>query len=171
MVRTTFPTSPGSSSRLAFESTKKLLPMRKEDVNLANVAVWIPDSKTPNGIAGLTSRSIFEPKPFAEIPDADWYRLFETNVMSGVRLSRHYLVGMLKRNWSRILFDQNSAGHHKNLRRTWQRTFARAEVPSFRIYDLRSTYATRLSAGGVADEWVTQTLRQGTRKSSRNILR
>jgi hypothetical protein len=34
-------------------------------------------------------------------------------------------------------------------------------VPYFRIYDLRSTYATRLSAGGVADEWVTQLLRQG----------
>src|SRR6266404_321513 len=52
-------------------------------------------------------------------------------------------------------------GHHKNLRRTWQRTLARAKVPYFRIYDLRSTYATRLSAGGVADEWVTQMLRQG----------
>ena len=47
---------------------------------------------------------IFEPKPFAEIPDADWYRFFEINVMSGVRLSRHYLSGMLKRNWGRILF-------------------------------------------------------------------
>jgi integrase len=38
---------------------------------------------------------------------------------------------------------------------------ARAKVPYFRIYDLRSTYATRLSAGGVADDWVTQMLRQG----------
>lgn len=47
---------------------------------------------------------IFEPKPFAEIPDSDWYRLFEINVMSGVRLSRHYLAGMLKKNWGRILF-------------------------------------------------------------------
>jgi NAD(P)-dependent dehydrogenase (short-subunit alcohol dehydrogenase family) len=47
---------------------------------------------------------IFEPKPFAEIPDEDWYRLFEVNVMSGVRLSRHYLAGMLKKNWGRILF-------------------------------------------------------------------
>ncbi|WP_058189280.1 SDR family NAD(P)-dependent oxidoreductase [Terracidiphilus gabretensis] len=47
---------------------------------------------------------IFEPKPFAEIPDTDWYRLFEVNVMSGVRLSRHYLAGMLKKNWGRILF-------------------------------------------------------------------
>jgi NAD(P)-dependent dehydrogenase (short-subunit alcohol dehydrogenase family) len=47
---------------------------------------------------------IFEPKPFVEIPDADWYRFFEVNVMSGIRLSRHYLAQMLKRNWGRILF-------------------------------------------------------------------
>jgi NAD(P)-dependent dehydrogenase (short-subunit alcohol dehydrogenase family) len=47
---------------------------------------------------------IFEPKSFVEITDADWYRFFEINVMSGVRLSRHYLAGMLKKNWGRILF-------------------------------------------------------------------
>jgi NAD(P)-dependent dehydrogenase (short-subunit alcohol dehydrogenase family) len=47
---------------------------------------------------------IFEPKPFLEIPDEDWFRLFEVNVMSGVRLSRSYLPGMLARNWGRILF-------------------------------------------------------------------
>ncbi len=47
---------------------------------------------------------IFEPKPFVEIPDADWLRMFEVNVMSGIRLSRHYLPGMLKKNWGRILF-------------------------------------------------------------------
>src|SRR5271170_2329628 len=47
---------------------------------------------------------IFEPKPFAEIADSDWYRFFEINVMSGVRLSRHYLPGMLERDWGRILF-------------------------------------------------------------------
>lgn len=47
---------------------------------------------------------IFEPKPFEEIPDEDWFRFFEVNVMSGVRLSRHYLPGMKKRNWGRILF-------------------------------------------------------------------
>ena len=40
----------------------------------------------------------------------------------------------------------------------------RARIPHFRIYDLRPTYATRLSAGGVADEWVTQLLRQGDAK-------
>ena len=53
---------------------------------------------------------IFEPKLFAEIPDADWYRLFEINVMSGVRLSRHYLAGMLERNWGRILFISSKSG-------------------------------------------------------------
>lgn len=47
---------------------------------------------------------IFEPKPFAEVTDADWFRFFEINVMSGVRLARHYLTGMLKKNWGRILF-------------------------------------------------------------------
>ena len=53
---------------------------------------------------------IFEPKPFTEIPDANWCRLFEINVMSGVRLSRHYLAGMLERNWGRILFISSESG-------------------------------------------------------------
>jgi NAD(P)-dependent dehydrogenase (short-subunit alcohol dehydrogenase family) len=53
---------------------------------------------------------IFEPKAFAEIPDADWYRFFEINVMSGVRLSRHYLAEMLKKNWGRILFISSESG-------------------------------------------------------------
>jgi NAD(P)-dependent dehydrogenase (short-subunit alcohol dehydrogenase family) len=53
---------------------------------------------------------IFEPKPFTEIPDADWFRFFEVNVMSGVRLSRHYLAGMVKKNWGRILFISSESG-------------------------------------------------------------
>lgn len=47
---------------------------------------------------------IFEPKPFEEITDADWLRFFETNVLSGVRLTRHYLRGMRERNWGRVIF-------------------------------------------------------------------
>ncbi|MCE9673732.1 SDR family oxidoreductase [Myxococcus stipitatus] len=47
---------------------------------------------------------IFEPKPFEEIPDEDWLRLFDVNVMSGVRLSRHYLRGMREKDWGRIVF-------------------------------------------------------------------
>ena len=47
---------------------------------------------------------IFESKAFSEIPDDDWYRFFEVNVMSGVRLARYYLASMLEKNWGRILF-------------------------------------------------------------------
>jgi NAD(P)-dependent dehydrogenase (short-subunit alcohol dehydrogenase family) len=47
---------------------------------------------------------IFDVKPFLEIPDAEWYRFFEVNVMSGVRLARHYLQPMLEKNWGRIIF-------------------------------------------------------------------
>ena len=47
---------------------------------------------------------IFEPKPFETIPDEDWFRFFETNVMSGVRLSRHYLPVMRARDWGRVVF-------------------------------------------------------------------
>jgi NAD(P)-dependent dehydrogenase (short-subunit alcohol dehydrogenase family) len=52
----------------------------------------------------VNNAGIFEPKDFFEIPDADWARFFETNVMSGVRLSRAYMPGMLERNWGRIVF-------------------------------------------------------------------
>lgn len=47
---------------------------------------------------------IFEPKPFEEIPDEDWFRFFEVNVMSGVRLSRKLFPEMLARGWGRIIF-------------------------------------------------------------------
>jgi NAD(P)-dependent dehydrogenase (short-subunit alcohol dehydrogenase family) len=52
----------------------------------------------------INNAGIFEPKGFFDIPDEDWTRFFEVNVMSGVRLSRAYLQGMLKRNWGRIVF-------------------------------------------------------------------
>ncbi|MEA2724818.1 MAG: hypothetical protein QOH59_2589 [Gemmatimonadales bacterium] len=52
----------------------------------------------------VNNMGIFEPKPFDEITDADWLRFFETNVLSGVRLTRHYLRGMRERNWGRVVF-------------------------------------------------------------------
>ena len=52
----------------------------------------------------INNLGIFEPKPFEQIPDADWQRFFEVNVMSGVRLSRAYVPGMKERNWGRIVF-------------------------------------------------------------------
>jgi len=52
----------------------------------------------------VNNAGIFEPKGFFDIPDEDWSRFFEVNVMSGVRLARAYMPGMLKRNWGRIVF-------------------------------------------------------------------
>jgi NAD(P)-dependent dehydrogenase (short-subunit alcohol dehydrogenase family) len=52
----------------------------------------------------INNAGIFEPKGFFDIPDEDWSRFYDVNVMSGVRLSRTYLQGMLTRNWGRIVF-------------------------------------------------------------------
>lgn len=52
----------------------------------------------------INNTGIFAPKPFFDIPDEDWQRFFDVNVMSGVRLSRAYMPAMLKRNWGRIIF-------------------------------------------------------------------
>jgi NAD(P)-dependent dehydrogenase (short-subunit alcohol dehydrogenase family) len=53
----------------------------------------------------VNNLGIFEPKPFEEIPDDDWRRFFEVNVLSGVRMSRHYIGPMRQKNWGRIVFN------------------------------------------------------------------
>ena len=60
----------------------------------------------------INNLGIFEPKPFLEIPDADWMRFFEVNVLSGVRLARAYLPGMLKKNWGRVIFISSESAQH-----------------------------------------------------------
>lgn len=60
----------------------------------------------------VNNLGIFDPKPFAEIPDAEWQRFFDVNVLSGVRLSRLYFDGMLKRNRGRIVFISSESGLH-----------------------------------------------------------
>lgn len=57
--------------------------------------------------------------------------------------------------------DEAPTKHLKSVKTAWRNTPRRSRIPYFRIYDLRSSYATRPIAGGVADEWVTQLLRQG----------
>ncbi|SDL26059.1 SDR family NAD(P)-dependent oxidoreductase [Kriegella aquimaris] len=52
----------------------------------------------------INNTGIFEPKAFADIPDEDWFKFFEVNVMSGIRLARQYFPKMLKKNWGRIIF-------------------------------------------------------------------
>jgi NAD(P)-dependent dehydrogenase (short-subunit alcohol dehydrogenase family) len=52
----------------------------------------------------VNNLGIFEAKPFFEIPDSDWRRFFDVNVLSGVRLARHYLRPMLEQKWGRVVF-------------------------------------------------------------------
>ena len=79
------------------------------------------DLSTAEGVAQLVRQlpevdilvnnlGIFEPKRFEEIPDEDWLRFFETNVMSGVRLTRHYLPGMRRKDWGRVVFVSSESG-------------------------------------------------------------
>jgi len=114
---------------------KELAPLRKEDVDLANKLIFIADSKTPTGVA--------------EVPLTD----------IAVEAFRSQIEIAGPGPW---LFpsSKNPTGYQTNFKKTWERTLRKAGLPYFRLYDLRSTHATRLSAGGVADEWVTQMLRQ-----------
>lgn len=58
----------------------------------------------------INNLGIFEPKLFFDIPDADWERFFQVNVMSGVRLSRHYVPNMVQRKWGRVVFLSSESG-------------------------------------------------------------
>ena len=118
---------------------KELTPRRKDQVDLANAVVKVADSKTPEGVADVPLTDVavaaFRDQ-FSVAGPGPW--LFPSN--------------------------RNPRGHQTSFKKIWRKTLERADVSYFRIYDLRSTYATRLSAGGVADEWVTQLLRQSDAK-------
>ena len=64
----------------------------------------------PNVEILINNLGIFEPKPFEEITDSDWLRLFEVNVLSGVRLARLFLPAMKRANWGRIIFISSESG-------------------------------------------------------------
>jgi len=80
------------------------------------------DLSTAEGCAAIIQRfpavdilvnnlGVYEPKPFFETPDQDWRTMFEVNVMSGVRLTRHYLKGMLDaKQWGRVVFVSSESG-------------------------------------------------------------
>jgi integrase len=114
---------------------KELACMRKDQVDLRNKVAIIDDSKTPTGVA--------------EVPLTD----------IALEAFRHQISIAGPGDW---LFpnERNPLGYKTSFKKSWSQALRKAGVPYFRIYDLRSTHATRLSAGGVADEWVTQLLRQ-----------
>ncbi len=117
---------------------RELLPIRKEQVDLANRHVHLPDSKTPNGIADM---------PMTE------------------RVRNAFEEQMRESEGSDYLFPStrpnSTKPHLTTLKKIWSATLQRADVEHFSLYELRHTFATRLSAGGVADHFVTQLLRQG----------
>jgi NAD(P)-dependent dehydrogenase (short-subunit alcohol dehydrogenase family) len=86
----------------------------------------------------VNNLGIFEIKPFLEIPDAEWSRFFEVNVLSGVRLTRHYLPGMLRKKWGRVIFISSESGQqipaemvHYGMTKTAQVAVARGIAESF----------------------------------------
>ena len=93
----------------------------RQAVKNADISGVVADLGTIKGVELLTSKvgsvdilvnnlGIYEVKPFPEITDEDWQRFFEVNVLSGLRLSRFYLPGMLQRNWGRIVFISSESG-------------------------------------------------------------
>ena len=85
------------------------------EISNARIGGVAADLSAPDGVTKVieafpeidilvNNLGIFEPRVFEQISDADWFRFFEVNVMSGVRLSRHYLPQMKDRNWGRIVF-------------------------------------------------------------------
>jgi len=90
-------------------------------VSGAEVEGIAADLATADGVAALiagcpqadilvNNLGIFDPAPFESIPDSEWQRFIEINVMSGVRLSRHYLPLMKAANWGRIVFMSSESG-------------------------------------------------------------
>jgi len=125
-------------SEMGLRYKKELLPMMKEEVDLENGLVHIADSKTANGIGDMpltqAAREAFR-RQMEETPGSEY--LFPSPKLGAQK------------------------PHMTNLLKVWAGTLKRAGVPYFAPYELRHTFATRLSAGGVADHMVTQMLRQG----------
>jgi NAD(P)-dependent dehydrogenase (short-subunit alcohol dehydrogenase family) len=142
------------------------------------------DLGTTSGVAALIKEvpdadilvnnlGIFEVKPFLEIPDSDWLRLFEVNVLSGVRLSRHYLPGMLKKNWGRIIFISSESAQqipvemiHYGMTKTAQVSIARGIAQT-----VAGTGVTVNSvlAGPTASEGAGKFLKDLARKQGRSL--
>jgi NAD(P)-dependent dehydrogenase (short-subunit alcohol dehydrogenase family) len=119
----------------------------------------------------INNLGIFEPKPFEQIPDADWLRLFEINVMSGVRLSRAYLPGMKERNWGRIVFISSESAVqipaemvHYGMTKTAQVSIARgiAESCAGTRVTVNSVLAGPTASEGVTTFVATLAKEQGT---------
>jgi NAD(P)-dependent dehydrogenase (short-subunit alcohol dehydrogenase family) len=119
----------------------------------------------------INNLGIFEPKPFEQIPDDDWRRFFEVNVLSGVRLSRQYLPGMKQRDWGRIIFISSESAVqipaemiHYGMTKTAQIAVARglAETTKGTNVTVNSVLPGPTSSEGVGDFVKSMAEAQGT---------
>jgi NAD(P)-dependent dehydrogenase (short-subunit alcohol dehydrogenase family) len=116
--------------------------------------------QVPSADILVNNLGIFDIKPFLEIPDSEWQRFFEVNVMSGVRLTRHYLPGMLEKKWGRVIFISSESGQqipaemvHYGMTKTAQIAIARGVAESFAGsgVTVNSVLAGPTASEGVAD--------------------
>ena len=97
------------------EKLQKAILSIKKEMPEAKISGIVADLKDIHGCNYLISQipkidilinnlGIFEPKNFEDITEQEWLHMFNVNVMSGVRLSQHYLSKMVEQNWGRIIF-------------------------------------------------------------------
>jgi integrase len=125
-------------TEMGLRPQKELLPMLKCQVDLQNRLVHIADSKTESGIGDM---------PMTELAYTAFKRQMEDAVGSDYLFPR--------------LTERGTKPYLCSVKKVWRNTLRRAKVPYSSLYELRHTFATRLSAGGVADHFVTLMLRQG----------
>jgi NAD(P)-dependent dehydrogenase (short-subunit alcohol dehydrogenase family) len=156
------------ATTLAREGARERIRMELRGAEVTEVA---SNLGTPEGIAALVEQvpsadilvnnlGIFDPKPFLDIPDSEWLRFYEVNVMSGVRLTRHYLPGMLEKKWGRVIFISSESGQqipaemvHYGMTKTAQIAIARgvAESVAGSGVTVNSVLAGPTASEGVGD--------------------
>ena len=125
-------------SEMGLRPYKELMPMKKSQLDFENSLVHIPDSKTPSGVGDMPMTKAARQAFTAQVKQTP---------------GSEYLFPTPKKNTLKPYIT--------TLKISWAATLRRAGVPYFPIYHLRHTFASRLSAGGVSDHFVTLMLRQG----------
>jgi len=121
----------------------------------------------------VNNLGIFEVRPFLEISDEEWLRFYEVNVMSGVRLTRHFLPGMVRKNWGRVIFISSESGQqipsemvHYGMTKTAQIAIARGVAESIAGTNVTSNsiLVGPTASEGVGDFVQSMALQQGIAK-------
>lgn len=101
----------GRSESKVNDAVKKLKE-KQSDANITGIAADFSKTEDIEKVFAqypevdilINNVAIFEPKPFLEIPDEDWIKFYDVNVLSGIRLSRFYFPKMIAKNWGRVIF-------------------------------------------------------------------